>query len=146
MAALDNHDTNGRNQSHTVCGAERALSITLAGLRLQDSQCIHFHMDGLPWLTHQGADLRPFGCPTGCSSRLQHFRGHCSLFAPVWRRYTGTMLTGHCDSIGAACKGILPTYRISTSALDGRTTNSCDTSNVNSPLGVRSLKIPPLLA
>ena len=28
--ALDSHDTNGRNQSHTVCGTECALSITLA--------------------------------------------------------------------------------------------------------------------
>ncbi len=27
--ALDSHDTNGRNLSHTVCGAERTLSITL---------------------------------------------------------------------------------------------------------------------
>ena len=63
--AFDSHLTNGRNHSQTVCGAERALSITLAGLRLQDSQCIHFHMDGLPWVTHQGADLRPFGCRAG---------------------------------------------------------------------------------
>jgi hypothetical protein len=49
--ALDSHDTNGQNQSHTVCGAERALSITLA-LTLAFWDCgghvwgFHFATDG----------------------------------------------------------------------------------------------------
>jgi hypothetical protein len=82
--AFDSHLTNGRNHSQTVCGAERALSITLAGLRLQDSQCIHFHMDGLPWGDPSGSRFATIWLPGGVLAGSSIFRGHCSLFGPVW--------------------------------------------------------------
>ncbi len=98
--AFDSHLTNGRNHSQTVCGAERALSITLAGLRLQDSQCIHFHMDGLPWGDPSGSRFATIWLPGGVlvgssiseviaaflgQSGWQSGRGRGSQFRPSFR-------------------------------------------------------------